>query len=444
MPATPKPSHLAIRMYQMGFGDCLLLSFTYPAPLSDGRSERHVLIDFGSSHGPARGKLDMKEIARSISDRCGGKLDAVIVSHRHKDHLSGFGNDAAWNVLKDLSPSLVVRPWTEDPDADDGDDAIRALREGEEFARRLMELPLPHAVGADALRQLALDQVKNKEAIDRLDEWAGGKGEYLSYGKRTRLNKLLPGVKVHVLGPPTPKEWAEVAEEEAKEDPEYWLHQRRRWLYRQRELSGLRADALGEAAADGVADAPEAADTETSSDGRPQYGPVAWLIERMKHQRVAWLHRIIRSLDDLLNNTSLILLFEVAGRSLLFSGDAQVENWRYALEGAPEKAKNRQLLRKIDVYKVGHHGSRNATPRTLYQLWTEDPAGAEASGHQMIALLSTKPGVHGEPPRSEVPRRPLLTALRSRATLYSTTTLRSPYLELEADLTTDEPFRKVS
>jgi hypothetical protein len=35
-----------------------------------------------------------------------------------------------------------------------------------------------------------------------------------------------------------------------------------------------------------------------------------------------------------MNNTSVILFFEVGSKKLLFPGDAQIENWSYALEDA--------------------------------------------------------------------------------------------------------------
>ena len=41
------PKSLMIRSYHVGFGDCFLLSFAYGP-----RSERHVLIDFGSTGLP--------------------------------------------------------------------------------------------------------------------------------------------------------------------------------------------------------------------------------------------------------------------------------------------------------------------------------------------------------------------------------------------------------
>ena len=40
------PRGVSIRTYNVGFGDCFLLSFDY------GGAERHVLIDFGSTGFP--------------------------------------------------------------------------------------------------------------------------------------------------------------------------------------------------------------------------------------------------------------------------------------------------------------------------------------------------------------------------------------------------------
>jgi hypothetical protein len=36
------PAMFGVRMYQVGFGDCFLLSFGYDEDLADGRRERHV------------------------------------------------------------------------------------------------------------------------------------------------------------------------------------------------------------------------------------------------------------------------------------------------------------------------------------------------------------------------------------------------------------------
>ena len=74
--------------------------------------------------------------------------------------------------------------------------------------------------------------------------------------------------------------------------------------------------------------------------------------------------QIVRMLDKAMNNTSVILLFRVGKESQLFPGDAQLENWQYALSREPD----RKLLSGVNVYKVGHHGSLNATPKSLWSL----------------------------------------------------------------------------
>lgn len=66
------------------------------------------------------------------------------------------------------------------------------------------------------------------------------------------------------------------------------------------------------------------------------------------------------------NNTSLVLAIELAGGDvLLFAGDAQVGNWRswqdrkWTVDGRTVTGPD--LLACTIFYKVGHHGSHNAT-----------------------------------------------------------------------------------
>src|SRR4051794_26203373 len=80
-----KPSKLTLRVYQVGFGDCFLLTFHYPS------KDRHVLIDFGSTGvppGTASGL--MLRVAEDIKQQGGGQLHAVVAARRHKDHVTGF------------------------------------------------------------------------------------------------------------------------------------------------------------------------------------------------------------------------------------------------------------------------------------------------------------------------------------------------------------------
>ncbi len=90
-----------------------------------------------------------------------------------------------------------------------------------------------------------------------------------------------------------------------------------------------------------------------------------------------WLYsaaRLALQLDDHQNNTSLVLAIEMKETEdvLLFVGDAEIGNWRSwdkvewkipSANGGEKTVTTEELLKKITFYKVGHHGSHNATLR---------------------------------------------------------------------------------
>ena len=445
-----KPEHVTVRMYQVGFGDCFLVSFAYPRPLPDGRPERHVLIDFGSTHAPRHQKLDWTAIAGRVAEDCGGKLDVVVVTHRHKDHLSGFANDRAAAVIDELAPGLVVRPWTEHPElpatatgplGDRSRQLLAGLVKGQEFANDLAFAFAASARGLPAhVRQLAEDQLKNAEAVERLERWATEHdGEYLHAGSASKIEQVVPGVGVEVLGPPTVDQFPDVVNARAR-DPEYWM------LYQRLVTSGFSAGMLG---IDGASDEHDDEDDEGDDDEERTFvappghvavldipaGPARWLAERLQRQQVQSLQRIVRSLDDALNNTSLILLLTVGKRRLLFPGDAQIENWRFTLDRLATDRRLENRLRSVDLYKVGHHGSRNASPRSLLELWRD--------GKPLVSLMSTRPGVHGKTPETAVPRATLVAALEETSDLFTTEGLQpTEAVTVEADTAGNEGFTR--
>jgi hypothetical protein len=437
----PEPESVAVHMYQVGFGDCFLVSFAYAAALEDGRSVRHMLVDFGSTHGPEDsrngGPSVVEQAAARIEEHTAGTLDVVVLTHRHRDHLSGFGDPQAADVITALGPKLVVRPWTESPElprdatapaaVDSDDPATRfaaQLVAGHQLARQVETLT--RGARADSvpgrLAHLALDQVPNPAAIaflDRLSEQTGG-GEYLSAGMATAITDHIPGIGVRVLGPPTIADHAAIRRARANDPDEFWLTQ----LGQVEKIE------------------PEFLDTtETRVPVPVEPGPVAWIVDKLRRQQVGSLQRIVRTVDDALNNTSLILLIDAGDKRLLLPGDAQIENWSWALEHAPDAPEYRALLADVDLYKVGHHGSRNATPKSLFRLWTEG-AGRD---HAMTALLSTMPNVHGRSDATAVPRGPLVEALDQRMELVRTDRLdglhkQQGFVTVQAPCRGDRPF----
>jgi hypothetical protein len=135
-----------------------------------------------------------------------------------------------------------------------------------------------------------------------------------------------------------------------------------------------------------------------------------------------------------MNNTSVILLFEVGTKKLLFPGDAQLENWMYAMKEAKEATAVRKLLSAVDVYKVGHHGSLNATPKTLWNLFRKKNPDEQRKG-RLQTIVSTMTGKHGSVDRgTEVPRSKLVQALKTESTFATTQSLTNrsvPCLRLE-------------
>jgi hypothetical protein len=421
-------------MYQVGFGDCFLLSFYYRRALGDGRKERHVLIDFGSTHSPARAKALLPQAAQLIEQHTNGRLDVIVATHRHKDHIDGFGDAATAAIINKLQPGLVVRPWTDDPKlpADAAEPGLAptarfatGLATAQDFSAKVAAMVGSARAGSlrGELAAMALDQVPNQAALDQLVAWAdAGAGVYVRAGSKSRIEEFVPGISVRVLGPPTARDAPEMTSQRAS-DPEYWMAQ-------------LRALA-------GDAPLPEAVDDPglAVTAARVKPGPVAWLVDRLERQQAESLLRIVRTVDDALNNTSIILLIDVGDRRLLFPGDAQIENWSWALKNAPDSTRICKLLESVDLYKVGHHGSRNATPRSLFRLWGEEPDPARP----MTALMSTLSGVHGRSEATRVPRATLVAALQRRMDLITTDGLArdTGFREIVAPTTGKRPFTVV-
>lgn len=412
------PTSMTIFAYQVGFGDCFLLRFDYPDRL------RHVLVDFGTTGLPAEAeKKHLTRIAEDIRDKCGGMLDAVVATHRHADHISGFATNAQGtgpgDIIRALQPKVVVQPWTEQPDlavdalapagAPDGVLGARAaLASMHEVAATVVQYLDAGPKGIDAqvageLRFIGTDNIANKSAVANLATM-GARQCYVYHGSKSGLERILPGIKTHVLGPPTLRQSASISKQRARDNAEFW----------QFTLAHLREDTHADAAS---GSAPAFPDAVVARGGKLPLSS-RWIAYRTRKARSEQLLALVRSLDKQMNNTSVILLFEAAGKKLLFPGDAQIENWRYALDN-PKVAR---MLADVDVYKVGHHGSLNATPRSMWDAFAKK-GGVRKKG-RMKAVLSTRTGKHGNADMcTEVPRTTLLRELAGQTELHSTHTL---------------------
>ncbi len=445
--ATEKPHRLTFRAYQVGFGDCFLLTFHY-RKLGD----RHVLIDCGSTGAP-RGFGDITDVAASICEETGGKLHAVVATHRHKDHISGFtrreDGTGPGDLLRSCNPDVVILPWTEAPDA--APDALAAPPLPDRSRAFLHSLADMHAVAGSVVREaarladgpLAVEELvpeepaeeggeaetgehaepstgrrrvspvlkrlafmgennlPNRSAVENLMTM-GRRRVYVSCGSRSGLERVLPGVKVRVLGPPTLEQTESIRRQRHRDESEFW------------HLQALASRRAANPSAEPLF--PEAPVLEGKQ--RPKWS--RWLLRRLRSIRVEQLREIVRVLDKAMNNTSVILLFEAGRQNLLFPGDAQIESWEYALS----QRRFRNALQDVTFYKVGHHGSLNATPKSLWEGFTRK--SRRPLPNRLRTVVSTMPGKHGDTRRStEVPRKTLLEALETESNLFSTQEIKA-------------------
>ena len=413
------PTSATIRTYHVGFGDCFLISFAYSR-----KSERHVLIDFGSTGFP-KGvpKSRMMDIAENIKQRTGGKLHAVVATHRHRDHISGFATDkagqATGNVIKSLEPDLIVQPWTEDPKLGPeatGPSGSNANNKkfGAGTSKQVAALSLMHEVARQSLaaRNLTKDlrpelgflgesNIANPSAVKNLMKMA--KNSYVYCGRKSGLEKVLPGVKVEVLGPPTLKQTDAIKKKRSRDPDEFWHFQ-------------VGATALAARAdKEGTTLFPR----YIESRGYSHRINARWLVNHARMVRGEQLLQIVRSLDQEMNNTSVILLFQIGKKKLLFPGDAQIENWQYALG----QKRYQSLLTSVNLYKVGHHGSLNATPKSLWKLFKNK--SEDKTANRLLSLMSTMEGKHGSVySQTEVPRIKLVRELQHESDLFTTQLLK--------------------
>ena len=346
---------VAVRMYNVGFGDAFRVTVT------KGDQTWRMLVDCGvHSQGQARGiEESVDAVIGDLVDAGGdgtAHLDVVVATHHHADHISGFSLPAWERVQVDE----VWLPFVEDPS---DPDAVALRRAHTATTQRLLELLARRTTGLAeegwpaAVREahgFALNSFGNADATDRL---TGRNGQHFAGEHRVRylpstdqaMNTIatgLDGVVAHVLGPsrdpadlermnpPAGAGWQRLDAEERPAD-------------RAAGVPLFDAEYV-------VADPGRLPEVLTRAQRALDLGELSNDVGLLGAASI---------LERAVNNTSIFLVLEVAGRRLVFPGDSQEGAWRHVLDDPPKRA----LLQDAVFYKIGHHGSHNATPRSFVE-----------------------------------------------------------------------------
>jgi hypothetical protein len=366
-------------MYRQGLGDCFLLRFPKP-----NGEPFFIVIDSGVIKGTPQPARIMREVAEDIERETDGKIDVLVVTHEHWDHVSGFTE--AREVWSRMTIREAWLAWTEDPTNElanklrhDRDDMKTAIVE------RLRALNLENSFRIDGTRGARIDALLGFLGMDLAAASNGANGtkaalDFITSHAKKRVYhqpatafspKELDGVRVFVLGPPQDEKKIKRSNP-SKAKPEVYSNR-------------AQAFAFGSSAngSDDDGDRPFAPELGKPVSTSKQYesafakafpclateGPDPhW--RRISFEGIDDLERLALALDGDTNNTSLALAFELPdGRVLLFPADAQVGNWLSWQDcswknGAKSVSANDLLARTV-FYKTGHHGSHNATLKDL-------------------------------------------------------------------------------
>ena len=354
-----------VRMYRQGLGDCFLLSFP-----KDG-GEAHLLIDCGVLKGTENAGEQIQRVANSIYETTRGRLDALVVTHQHWDHVSGFLQ--AQSVFNRFEIKEVWLAWTEDPT-----DAValeltvnkaKATTAMKKAARQLSAASDSHArqTASRLINLLSFHGelgVSATQTTAKAMDWAksrtGARVRYFKPGPMPIEAPAFENLRIYVLGPPRDPKMLRKSNPSTRGSEVY-------------ELAAIGGTDLGFLAAVNGAD--QDTPSRGQADGQPfdswfrmsdfevwedpffdkYYGGGVEAEDEQSWRRIEsdWLGaagRLALQLDSHTNNTSLALAIELSPshRVLLFPGDAQVGNWlSWGRDWPPQDA---QSKRRFDAH----------------------------------------------------------------------------------------------
>lgn len=404
-----------VRMYRQGLGDCFLIAL----PRQDGGTY-YLLIDCGVILGTANAKAIMTEVVDDIVVTTGGHVDLLLATHEHWDHLSGFVQAA--EAFKQLTVANVWLAWTEDPT-----DPLAQQLAGERDKLRA-------ALQLSSLRLRLNGAVEMASEIDGFLQGFGAVKGLTSADALAAVRQMAPQPPRYCKPHDDPVELAEVGARLYVLGPPYDERRIKQAAPSERapETYGLALDAFLAHVAPLLAGQDAAlpfgthyAIPMTEAQNLAFFKSFYWRQEdTWRRIDGSWLEDaadLALQLDTATNNTSLVTAIELAdGDVLLFAADAQVGNWlswqdlKWTV--GERTVSGPDLLKRAIFYKVGHHGSHNATLKAkgvemmdnlriamipvnhemaLKKHWTRMPL------HELVAALDER--THGAVVRADEP-----------------------------------------
>ncbi len=436
-----------IRMYRQGIGDCFLVSL----PREEDDTPFRMVIDCGVVLGTPGANDLIKRIVDSLQIATGGDpasgakgvIDLLVITHEHWDHVSAFNQVDDWGDRFEIKQ--VWAAWTENPD-DAQAQALDKAKSRALSALKIASAKLGMSVsenGSLVNEMLAFygmgpkaDDTSfalRKTTRDGRDTALGLAGENLQFlepgGAPIRLDGVA-NARVFVLGPPRDEKLIKKANPSKRVPETYGFGAGGAAAAVLESLdNALSAQSgpfpskynipLEEAQRIAFFDDHYFNSNSSDATGQPEddsafpedlLGDESW--RKIDNEWSSVAADLAMKLDSATNNTSLALAIELEpdGDVLLFPADAQVGNWlswhlvTWSGDGANVTAG--ELLRRTRFYKVGHHGSHNATLK-------ED--GLELMEHPgLIAAVPVNHDVAVKKRWHEMPLNELMERLREK------------------------------
>ena len=367
--ATAPSKRPTVRVYRQGLGDCILVTL----PKKDG-SDFTLMIDCGVAVATNDAVTEMTKVVDDIIEKTkAAGVDVLAVTHEHWDHVSGFQQAA--ESFKKLKVSDVWVAWTED----DSDPLAKKLRNDRATAfAAVTRSAAVRAVsgdpgGAGGLLQIAgmLGAAGEKtQAAFQIAKDKANPPKYL-IPSQLPIDIQGTGARIYVLGPPHDEAAIKHVNPSKTIGEVYQLAM---------DGTGLLAAGVFTALDGDDQVLPFSASSTIPNEvavGMPFFQRQYWGTpgdasnwRRIDSDWLGGTDEFALMLQAATNNTSLVLAIELAGGDvMLFAGDAQVGSWQ-SWQNLSWKFQDGttvtgpDLLARTIFYKVGHHGSFNATLRT--------------------------------------------------------------------------------